>query len=77
MIVSMLSSFLFVASGGVVCQVFVSLLIVPQEPCERRLLVYNVVFPTDPPPGFQGGDAISETGCGSVQNRDFHALRMS
>ena len=43
--------FFSVAPGGVVCQVFVSRLLVLQEPCERRLLVYSVVFSTDPPPG--------------------------
>ena len=63
-------------SGGVVCQVFVSRLLVPREPFERRLLVDIVVFPTDPPPGVQGGYAISETGCGSMQNQDFQALSM-
>ena len=72
----MLSLFLSVAAGGVVCQVLVSLLLVPREPCERRLLVDSVVFHTDPPPGVQGGAEISETGYGSVQNQDFHALRM-
>ena len=72
----MLSSFLLVVASGVVCQVLDSLLLVPQEPCERRLLMDSVVFPTDPPPGVQGGAEISETGCVSVQNRYFHALRM-
>ena len=64
-------------AGGVVCQVFVSWLLVPREPCERRLLVDSVVFPTDPLPGVQGGAAISVTECGFVQNRDFQALRMT
>ena len=63
-------------SGGVVCQVFVSRLLVPREPFERRLLVDIVVFPTDPPPGVQGVAAISVTGCGSMQNWDVQALRM-
>ena len=40
LIVSMFASNVFsVAAGGVVCQVFVSRLLVPREPCERRLLV--------------------------------------
>ena len=38
-----------------VCQVFVSLLLVPREPCERRILVDSVVFPTDPPLGSKEG----------------------
>ena len=74
--VSIFSSFLSVAAGGVFCQVFDSLLLVPQEPCERRLLVDRVVFPTDPPPVVQGGAGISETRCVSVQKQDFHAVRM-
>ena len=59
-----------------VCQVLDSLLLVQQEPCERRLLVDRVMFPTDPPLGSKGGAEISETGCVSVQKRDFHAPRM-
>ena len=51
----MLSLFLSVAAGGVVFQVLVSLLLVPREPCEIWLLVYSVVFPTDPPLGSKGG----------------------
>ena len=51
----MLYLFLSVAAGGVVFQVLVSLLLVPREPCELRLLVYSVVFPTDPPLGSKGG----------------------
>ena len=68
--------FFSVAVGGVVCQVFVSWILVPREPCGSRLLVESVVFTTDTPPGVQGGSAISVTGCGSMQNRDFQALRM-
>ena len=64
------SIFFLVAAGGVVCQVFVSRLLLSREPCERRLLVESVVFPTDPPPlGVQGGAAISVTGCFYMQNR--------
>ena len=70
------SRFFSVAVGGVVFQVFVSLLLVPREPCERRLLVYSVVFPNEPHPGVQGGAAISVTGCGSMKNWYFQALRM-
>ena len=77
LIVSMFSSnFLSVAAGDIVCQVFVCWLLVPQEPCECRLLMDNVVFPTEQPPGVQGGDEISMTGCGSMKNQDFGALRM-
>ena len=72
----MLSLFLSVVAGGVVCQVLDYLLLVPREPCERRLLVDRVVFPTDPPPGVQGEAKVSETGCVSVQNREFHVIRM-
>ena len=74
--VSMLSSFLSVAAGAVVCHDFDSLILVPRETCELRLLVDRVVFPTDPPRGVQGGTDIYETGCLSAQNQDFHALRM-
>ena len=73
----MLDSLFFVAAGGVVCHGFESLLLVSQEPCDRRLLVERVVLPTDPPPGVQGGADISATGCVSEQKRDFHVLRMS
>ena len=72
----MFSSLFSAAAGGVVCHGLVSLLIVPWEPCDCRLRVEMVVFPTDPPPGVQGGIEISETGCVSAQKRDFHALRM-
>ena len=60
-----------VAAGGMVCQLFVSQLLVPREPCERRLLVDSVVFPTELPPGVQGGDAIFVTGCEFMHSRDF------
>ena len=73
----MLSSFFSVAAGGVVCHGFESLLLVLQEPCDRRLLVDRVVFPTNPPPGAQGEADISATGCVSVQKWDFHALSMT
>ena len=75
-IVSMLSSFFSVAAGDVVCQGFDSLLRVLREPFERRLLVNRVVFPTDRPPGVQGGADICATGCVYAQKQDFHALRM-
>ena len=75
-IVSMLSLFFSVAMGGVICHGFESLLLVPREPCDRRLCVESVVFPTDPPPGVQGGDDISDTGWVYAQMRDDHALRM-
>ena len=73
----MLSSFFSVPAGGVVCHVFESLLLVPREPCDHRLRVERVVFPTDPPPGVQGWADISATGCVYEQKRDFHVLRMS
>ena len=57
--------------GGVVCHIFVSRLCVPRKTWERRLLVDSVVFPTDPPPGAQGGDVILVTGGWAVQNLDF------
>ena len=41
---------LSVAAGGVVFQVFISRILVPRQPCEHRILVDSVVFPTDPPP---------------------------
>ena len=72
----MLSSFFSVAAGGVFCHGFESPLLVPREPCDRRLLVDMVVVPTDPPPGVQGGADISATGCVSAQKRYFDALRM-
>ena len=75
-IVSMLSLFFYIATGGVVCHGLESLILVPREPCDRRLCVERVVFPTDPPPGVQGGADISATGCVSAQKRDFHALGM-
>ena len=52
------SSVVPVVAGGVVCHAFVLRLLVPQEPCDRRLLVKRVVFPTEFPTGAQGGDAI-------------------
>ena len=61
--------------GGVVCHVFVSQIIVPQVPWERRLLVEIMVFPTDPPPGAQGGAAILVNGGWAVHNLDFHVIR--
>ena len=64
------------AAGGAACQCLVSLLLVPRELCDLRLRVEMVVFPTDPPPGVQGGVEISPTGCVSAQKRDFHALRV-
>ena len=72
----MLSLLFSVAAGGVVCHGFESLLIVLREPCDRRLRVERVVFPTDPPPGVQGGADIFATRCVSAHKRDFHALRM-
>ena len=77
LIISMLS--LFVSSGavgGAACHSLASLLLVPRELCDLRLRVEMVVFPTDPPPGVQGGIEISPTGCVSAQKRDFHALRV-
>ena len=38
-----------VVAGGVVCHTLMSRLLVPREPCELRLLVEIVVFPTEPP----------------------------
>ena len=64
------------AMGGAACHCLVSLLLVPRELCELQLCVDMVVFPTDPPPGVQGGVEISPTGCVSAQKRDFHALRV-
>ena len=62
--------------GGAVFHGLVSLILVPRELCDRRPRVEMVVFPTDPPPGVQGGVEISPTGCVSAQKRDFHALRV-
>ena len=67
----------YVVKGGVVCHVFVLRLCVPREPWDRRLLVDSMVFPAEPPPGAQGGDAISVTGGCAAQNREFQALKMS
>ena len=64
------------AAGGAACHGLMSLLLVPRELCDLRLRVEMVVFPTDPPPGVQGGVEISPTGCVSAQKRDFHALRV-
>ena len=72
----MFSLFFSGSAGGVVCHGFVSMFLVLREPCDRRLRVDRVVFPTDPPPGVQKGADISATGCVSAQKRDFHALRM-
>ena len=72
----MLSLLFSAAVGGVVCHGLVYLLLVPQELCDRRIRVEMVVFPTDPPPGVQGGVETSATGCVSEQKRDFHALRV-
>ena len=73
----MLSSLFSAAAGGVVCHGLVSLLLGPRELCDRRLRVEMVVFPTDPPPGVQGGVETSATGCVSEQKRDFHAFRVT
>ena len=54
------------AVGGAACHGLVSLLLVPQELCDLRLRVEMVVFPTNPPPGVQGGVEISPTGCVSA-----------
>ena len=70
----MLSLLFSDAAGGVVCHGLVYLLLVPWELCDPRLRVEMVVFPTDPPPGVQGGVETSSTGCVSEQKRDFHAL---
>ena len=55
-----------VVAGGVVCHAFVSWLLVPREPCDCRLLVESVVFPTEFPPDEQGGAAVSVTGGGAA-----------
>ena len=57
--------------GGVVCHVLVSRLRVTQVPWDFWLLVESVVFPTEPPPGPQGGAAILVTGGWAAQNLDF------
>ena len=72
----MLSLLFSAAAGGVVCHSLVSLLLVPPGLCDRRLLVDMVVFPTDPPPGVQGGVETSATRCDSEKKRDFYALRV-
>ena len=64
-----------VVAVGVAYHAFVSRLLVYQEPCDRRLLVESVVFPTEPPPGTQGWAEILLTGGGAAQNRDSQALR--
>ena len=61
--------------GGGVCHVFVSRLHVPQVPWERRLLVERLLFPTNPPPGAQGGATILVSGGWATQNLDLQALR--
>ena len=71
------SSVVPVVAGGVVCHPCVSRIIVLREPCDRRLLVESVVFPTESPPGAQGGAEILVTGGGAAQNRDFQALKTS
>ena len=58
-----------------VCHVFVPRLCVPRVPWDSRLLVENVVFPTEPPPGAQGGAAISVTGGWAAQTLDSQAIR--
>ena len=64
------------AGGGVVCHGLVSLIIASWELCDRRLRVEMVVFPTDPPPGIQGGVETSATRYVSEQKRYFHAPRV-
>ena len=76
-IVSVLSSLFSVSDvGGAACHGLVPLLLVPREPCDLRLRVEMVVFPTNPPPGVQGGVDIYPTECVSAQKQDFHALRV-
>ena len=53
--VSMLSSLFLAVAGGMFCQDFDYLLLVPRDPCERQFLVDRVVFPTDYPLGSKGG----------------------
>ena len=77
LIVSVLSLFVSAgAVGGAACHVLVFLLPFPWELCDLRLRVEMVVFPTDPPPGVQGGVETYPTGCVSAQKRYFHALRL-
>ena len=64
------------AVGGAAFHGLVFLLPFPWELCDLRLRVEMVVFPTDPPPGVQGGVETSPTGCFSAQKRDCHALRV-
>ena len=68
------SSVVPVVTGGVFCHDFLLRLLLPREPCGCRLLVYSVVFPTEFPPGAQGGDEILVTGGGAAQNRYFQVL---
>ena len=49
------SSVVPVVAGGVAFHAFVLRLLVPRETCDRQLLVDSVVFPTEFPPGIQGG----------------------
>ena len=58
-----------------VCHVLVSRLHVTWVPWDLWLLVESVVFPTEPPPGSQGGAAILVTGGWAAQNLDFQAFR--
>ena len=58
-----------------VCHVLESQLRVPWVSWDIRLLVESVVFPTEPSPGAQGGDAISVTGGWAAHNMDVYALR--
>ena len=58
-----------------VCHVLVSRLHVTWVPWDLRLLVESVVFPTEPPPGAQGGAAILVTWGWAALNLDFQALR--
>ena len=62
--------------GGVVCHVLVFRLHVPWVPWDIWLLVESVVFPTEPPPGAQGGAANLLTGGWAAQNLDLQALRI-
>ena len=74
MVLMFWSSVVPVVAGGVVCHNFVSQILVPQEPCDSRILVESVVFPTEFPPGAQGGAIILVTGGGAAQNRYFQVL---
>ena len=49
--------------------------VVLRLPWDLQLLVESVVFPTEPPPGAQGGAAILVTGGWAAQNLDFQAFR--